>query len=97
MQGCFYTIDKENLCETRTLLAAIIQESFYLNGGVDREKLKLVWIVIFSHGTLLKVKDKHGRLIPKCLNMKSGWSGDLHFIQRFTKHNHIISLIRNAT
>ena len=80
MQGCFCTIDKENLCETRTLLAAIIQESFYLNGGVEREKLKLVWIVIFSHGTLLKVKDKHGRLTSKCLNTKSGWFGDLSFI-----------------
>ena len=79
MQRRFCTIDKENLCETRTLLATIIQESFYLNGGVEREKLKLVWIVIFSHGTLVKVKDKHGRLIPKCLNTKSGSFGGPSF------------------
>ena len=80
MQGCFYTIDKENLCETRTLLAAIIQESFYLNGGVDREKLKLVWIVIFSHGTLLKVKDKHGRLIPNLFKheIRLVWGPSFH-------------------
>ena len=38
-RDAFCTIDKENLCEPRTLLTTIIEERFYLNGGVDTEKL----------------------------------------------------------
>ena len=67
-RDAFCTIDKENLCEPRTLLTTIIQERFYLNGGVETEKLKLVRMVIFSHGILIKVKDKHERLIRSILN-----------------------------